>query len=55
MYDRGKIASCLMSLLAKITTPEHTIQFKLVKDPDSNRVNDLLITKQYQLLNMTIC
>ena len=25
--------------------PEHTIQYKLVKDPNSNRVNDLLIKK----------
>ena len=32
-----------MSLLSKITNPENTIQFKLVKDHNSNRVNDLLI------------
>ena len=32
-----------MSLLSKITNPENTSQFKLVKDPSSNRVNDLKI------------
>ena len=34
-----------MSPLSKITNPEHTSQFKLIKDPNSNRVNDLLINK----------
>ena len=32
-----------MSPLSKITNPESTSQFKLVKDSSSNRVNDLLI------------
>ena len=32
-----------MSPLSKITNTENTIQFKLVKDSTSNRVNDLLI------------
>ena len=32
-----------MSLLSKITNPVNTSQFKLIKDPNSNRVNDLLI------------
>ena len=32
-----------MSPLSKITNPENSSQFKLVKDPNSNRVNDLLI------------
>ena len=32
-----------MSLLSKITNPENTSQFKIVKDHNSNRVNDLLI------------
>ena len=45
MSDRGTIASYLLSSLSKITTPEHSSQFKLVKDPISNRVNDLLINK----------
>ena len=45
MKDRGIIASYLMSTLSKITNSEHTSQFKLVKDPDSNRVNYLLISK----------
>ena len=43
MNDRGILASYLMSLLSKITNPENTIQFKLVKDPSSNRVNDLKV------------
>ena len=42
MIDRGIIASYLLSL-AKITNPENSTQFKLVKDSSSNRVNDLLI------------
>ena len=32
-----------MSPLSKITNPENSTQFKLVKDPNSNRVNDLLL------------
>ena len=32
-----------MSPLSKITNPEMKSQFKLVKDPNSNRVIDLLI------------
>ena len=43
--DRGKIAPCFLSTLSKITNPEHTSQFKLVKDPSSNRVNNLLMNK----------
>ena len=43
MNDRGKIASYLLSPLSKITNPENCTQFGLVKDPNSNRVNDLLI------------
>ena len=43
MNDRGILASYLMSLLSKITNPENTSQFKLVKDSNSNRVNDLKI------------
>ena len=31
MNDRGILASFLMSPLSKITNPENTIQFKLVK------------------------
>ena len=41
MNDRG-IASYFLSL-SKITNPENTNHFKIVKDSDSNRVNDLLI------------
>ena len=43
MNDRGILATYLMSPLSKITNPENTSQFKLVKDSSSNRVNDLLM------------
>ena len=43
MNDRGIIASYLLSPLAKIINPANSTQFKLVKDCNSNRVNDLLI------------
>ena len=43
MKDRGILAAYLMSPLSKITNPENTNQFKLVKDSTSNRVNDLKI------------
>ena len=43
MNDRVTLALYLMSPLSKITNPENTSQFKLVKDPSSNRVNDLKI------------
>ena len=45
MNDRGILASYLMSPLSKITNPENTSQFKLVKDSNSNRVTDLKINK----------
>ena len=45
MNYRGIIATYLMSTLSKITNPENTSQFKLVKDHNSNRVNDLKINK----------
>ena len=43
MNDRGIISSYLLSPLSKITNPEKSGQYKLVKDSNSNRVNDLLI------------
>ena len=43
MNDRGILASYLMSPLSKISNPEKTTQFKLLRDSGSNRVNDLLI------------
>ena len=43
--DRGILDTYLMSLLSKVTNPENTSQFKLVKDFISNRVNDLKINK----------
>ena len=45
MNDRGILASYLISPLSKITNPENTTQFKLVKDSNSKRVNDLKINK----------
>ena len=45
LNDRGVLASYLLSVLTKITNPERTSHFKLVKAPDSNRVDDLLINK----------
>ena len=43
MNDRGILATYLMSPLSKITNTENTIQFKLAKDHNSNRANDLLM------------
>ena len=43
MNDRGILATYLMSPLSRITNPENTTQFKLIKDSSSNRVNDLRI------------
>ena len=45
MNDRGILATYFMSPLSRITNPENASQFKLVKDPSSNRVNDLKINK----------
>ena len=45
MNDRGILATYLMSPLLKITTPENSTQFRLVKDSISKRVNDLKINK----------
>ena len=41
MNDRGLLVSYLMSPLSKITNSENTTQFKVTKDANSNRVNDL--------------
>ena len=43
MNDRDKLASYLMSPLSRRTNTENSSQFKLIKDTNSNRVNDLLI------------
>ena len=45
LNDRCILATYLMSPLSKITNPENTSQFKLVKDSSSNRVNDLKNTQ----------
>ena len=43
MNDRGILATYSMSPLSKITNPENSTQFKLIKDSTSNRVNALKI------------
>ena len=45
MKNRGILASYLLSAMFKITNPNHTSQFKLLKDPKLNRLNVLLIKK----------
>ena len=45
LKDRCILATYLISHLYKITIPENSSQFKLVKGYSSNRVNDLLIHK----------
>ena len=45
MNDRGILATYLMSPLYRITNPDNASQFRLVKDHNSNRVNDLKINK----------
>ena len=45
MNDRGILATYLMSPLSRITNPENSSQFKVVKVSSSNRVNDLKINK----------
>ena len=52
MNDRGVIAYNLLSPLSKTINLEHTSQPKLVKDPKSNRVNDLLTNKT---IPFTLC
>ena len=43
MNERGILATYLMSPSSKITNPENATQFDLVKVPNSNRVNNLLM------------
>ena len=45
LIDRVIMASYLLSLLSKITSPEPISHFNRVEDIDSNRVNDQLIKK----------
>ena len=45
MNDKCIKAYYLLSPLSKITNPDHTSQFKLLKDPSSNRVKDLIKNK----------
>ena len=54
--DRGKIATHFLSPLSEIINPEHTSQFKLVRYPTSNRINNLFIdkTKPVALYNILL-
>ena len=52
MIERGILESYLIFLLSKITQPQHTSQFKLVEDPQSNRINNLLKNKA---IAVTLC
>ena len=45
MNDRGITASYLLSPISKVTNPKNSSQFKQVKEPNSNRVYDLIINK----------
>ena len=45
MNDLGILLSYLLSPLSKINKSEYSSQLKLVKDPDANRVKDLLKNK----------
>ena len=50
MNDRGISATYLMSPLSKITNPENSSQFKLLKDTNSNKVNDLKINQTIPII-----
>ena len=52
MNDRGIMAKHSMSPLSKITNLENTSRYKLVKDSNPNRVNDLL---KNNTLPVTLC
>ena len=56
MKERFVIAPYLLFPLSKISHLENTSQFSLVKDHNSNRVNDLLIhnTKPVTLENLLL-
>ena len=45
MVDKGKLASYSLPPLSKISNLEHTSHFKLIKDLNSNKVNDLALNK----------
>ena len=45
LNDRSILASYLQSPLSKIRNLEHSSEFNLVKDPQSNKVKDLLMKK----------
>ena len=52
MKDRGIKASYLLSPQSKVTNPEKTNQFKVVKDPNSNRGND---SQWHNTIPVTFC
>ena len=51
----GIIAYFLLSPLSTITNPEHSSQFKIVKDSNSNKVINLFVNTKKLLPYMTIC
>ena len=55
MNNRGILASYSMSPLSRITNPDNTSQFRLVKDHNSNRVNDLKINKTIPITLYETC
>ena len=55
LNNRGVIATYLMSPLSRITNPDNTSQFRLVKDLNSNRVNYLKINKTIPINYMETC
>ena len=52
MNERGVLATHSMSPISKITHPENISQIKLLKDPNSNRVN---ISSIHNTLPVTLC
>ena len=55
MNDSGTLAFYLLFPLSKITKPDHTSHFKLVKDSDSNRVNYFLLNKTIPVILFDNC
>ena len=43
MNDKVMIAPYIVSSLVNLFKPENTCQYKLMKDPNTNRMNDFLI------------
>ena len=52
MKDRRILVIFLLCSLSKTSNLEHTSQYKLVKDPQSNRVKDVFISRT---IPVTLC